>query len=233
MARRQLIWVWAPLTWRLIGCRPRSWRLSAEQWPRPFRGINCLPRWRWRRQAGQRTKFGVRRAWSGLRMVGGRLKSRTKDIKSGRWRGKGVKIAPLYAHHDHPGMRDAYPNLANWPSVMSVHPAQRIYGLFRPHDVLTVYGPTLPWARHVGIHELKHMIDSVERNPPGGSWQQFMGPGVSVQEAYGQSSRLVGEVAARNARYRLDMKEQERRLQSPRSTESVPRDRQINLYDDD
>jgi hypothetical protein len=151
----------------------------------------------------------------------------------GRWRGKGVKIAPLYGHHDHPGMRDAYPNLANWPSVMSVHPAQRIYGLFRPDDVLTVYGPTLPWARHVGIHELKHMIDSVERHPPGGSWRQFMGPGVSVQEAYGQSSRLVGEVAARNAQYRLDMKERERRLRAPRSTESVPRGRQINVYDDD
>jgi hypothetical protein len=60
-----------------------------------------------------------------------------------------------------------------------------------------------------------------------------MGPGVSVQEAYGQSSRLVGEVAARNAQYRLDMKERERRLRAPRSTESVPRDRQINVYDDD
>ena len=54
-----------------------------------------------------------------------------------------------------------------------------------------------------------------------------------VSAAYGKDRRIVGEVAARNAQHRLHMNEQERRLRSPQSTESVPRNQQINLYDDD
>jgi hypothetical protein len=44
--------------------------------------------------------------------------------------------------------------------------------------------------------------------------------------------RLVGEVAARNAQKRLDWGDQIRSFRRPAATEDVPRDRQINLYDE-
>jgi hypothetical protein len=61
---------------------------------------------------------------------------------------------------------------------------------------------------------------------------QFMGPGVSQQEAVDTYKRLIGEVVARNAQARLLMSERERRLRSPQSTESVPRDQQINFFEE-
>ena len=45
-------------------------------------------------------------------------------------------------------------------------------------------------------------------------------------------NRLVGEVAARNAQKRLDWGDIIRRLRRPAATEDVPRQRQINLYDE-
>jgi hypothetical protein len=127
-------------------------------------------------------------------------------------------------------MREAYPSLANWPSELIIDPHQRPRGRVTP-DQLIVQAPDVPTARSIGIHELKHLIDAIEKHPPGGTWQQFMGPGVSQQEAVDIYKRLIGEVAARNAQARLLMSERERRLRSPQSTESVPRDQQINYYD--
>jgi len=112
-----------------------------------------------------------------------------------------------------------------------IDPLQRPSGKSTAEQLI-VRAPDLQTARSIGIHELKHLIDALERHAPGGSWRQFMGPGVSEPEAREIYRRLVGEVASRNAQYRLLMSERERRLRSPQSTESVPRDQQINLYDD-
>jgi hypothetical protein len=76
------------------------------------------------------------------------------------------------------------------------------------------------------------VIDRLEKFAPGGAPSQFRAPGISEQEAYDLYQRLVGEVAARNAQHRLLMSERQRRLQSPQSTESVPRDQQIIPYEE-
>jgi hypothetical protein len=146
---------------------------------------------------------------------------------------KPLTVAPLYEHHDHPGMRKAYPGLSNWRSLLSIEPSQHPYGVtdFATKE-LVVRAPDLDWARSFGIHELKHLIDKIEKHPPGGSPDQFIRQGMSEREAYDRYMRLVGEVAARNAQHRLFMSNRQRRLHSPRSTESVPRDQQINLNDD-
>jgi hypothetical protein len=144
---------------------------------------------------------------------------------------KPVTVAPLYQHLDHPGMREAYPQFSDVPSLLNIHPSVRPFGR-SVADRLEIDAPDLQTARSIGIHELKHMIDRLEKHAPGGSPDQFRGPGISEQEAYDLYQRLVGEVAARNAQQRLLMSERQRRLQSPQSTESVPRDQQINLYEE-
>jgi hypothetical protein len=146
---------------------------------------------------------------------------------------KSVTSAPLYEHHAHPGMQEAYPGLSNWKSRLSVDPVEKRYGAtaFRKKQ-LEVRAPDLESARSVGIHELKHLIDWIEKHPPGGSPGQFMKLGIPEQEAYDLYHRLVGEVAARNAQKRLDWGDIIRSLRRPSATEDVPRDRQINLYDE-
>jgi hypothetical protein len=144
---------------------------------------------------------------------------------------KPVTVAPLYQHLAHPGMREAYPQFSEVPSMLNIEPSLRSYGRSTA-DRLEIDAPDLQTARSVGIHELKHMIDRLEQHAPGGSPDQFRGPGISEQEAYDLYQRLVGEVAARNTQQRLLMSERQRRLQSPQSTESVPRDQQINLYEE-
>jgi hypothetical protein len=146
---------------------------------------------------------------------------------------KPLTVAPLYEHHDHPGMRKAYPSLSDWRSLLSIEPLQDPYGFTDfARKQLVVSAPDLDVARSVGIHELKHLIDKLEGHPPGGSPKQFTRQGIPEREAYDLYMRLVGEVAARNAQHRLFMSGRRRRLRSPRSTESVPRDQQINLNDD-
>jgi hypothetical protein len=146
---------------------------------------------------------------------------------------KSVTIAPLYEHHAHPGMQEAYPRLSNWKSRLSVDPVENSYGATAfGRKQLEVRAPNLESARSVGIHELKHLIDWIEKHPPGGSPDQFMKLGIPEQEAYDLYHRLVGEVAARNAQKRLDWSDIIRSLRRPAATEDVPRDRQINLYDE-
>lgn len=129
-------------------------------------------------------------------------------------------------------MREAYPQLANRPSLLVIDPLERGVGRVWPYDKVMVRASNLQMAKSLAMHELKHLIDEVEKHPPGGQWKQFMGPGVSEQDARDIYWRLIGEVAARNAQRRLEMSQRERRLRSPQRTESVPRDQQINLYDD-
>jgi hypothetical protein len=142
-----------------------------------------------------------------------------------------LTVAPLYEHHAHPGMQEAYPGLANWQSRLTINPLQDLRGSTNvDRNWVAVHAPTLEWARHVGIHELKHAIDRIEKHPPGGSPRQFMKLG--EQEAYDLYNRLVGEVAARNAQKRLDWGDTIRSYRRPAATEDVPRHRQINLYDE-
>lgn len=143
-----------------------------------------------------------------------------------------ARQAPLYEHYTHSGMREAYPQLANRPSLLVIDPLERGVGRVWPYDKVMVRASNLQMAKSLAMHELKHLIDEVEKHPPGGQWKQFMGPGVSEQDARDIYWRLIGEVAARNAQRRLEMSQRERRLRSPQRTESVPRDQQINLYDD-
>jgi hypothetical protein len=130
-------------------------------------------------------------------------------------------------------MQEAYPGLSPWQSRLSVDPVEEKHGATHfGRKQLVVRAPNLEWARSVGIHELKHLIDRIEKHPPGGSPDQFMKLRIPEQEAYNLYNRLVGEVAARNAQKRLDWGDIIRRLRRPAATEDVPRHRQINLYDE-
>ncbi len=140
--------------------------------------------------------------------------------------------APLYEQHAHPGMREAYPDLGNFPSLLAVGPREPTRGMTFP-NYMEVRAPNPEAARYLGIHELKHVIDNFEKHPPAGSPRDLMERGIPMRKAYDLYRTLIAEVAARNAQRRLLMSEQERRLRSPQSTEDVPRDQQINLYDDD
>jgi hypothetical protein len=144
-----------------------------------------------------------------------------------------LTVAPLYEHHAHSGMQEAYPGLANWESRLTIDSLENPRGSTDVNrNSLAVHAPTLEWARKVGIHELKHVIDRIEKHPPGGSPRQFMEADVPEREAYDLYNRLVGEVAARNAQKRLDWGDIIRRVRRPAATEDVPRDRQFNLFDD-
>ena len=141
--------------------------------------------------------------------------------------------APLYEHHVHPGMQEAYPGLADTQSFLSVAPHERPYGEFNPvYDQVIVRAPNLGAARSVGIHELQHSVGRLEKHPPGGSPRYFSDLGFSAREARDLYWKLVGEVVSRNAQYRLRMPERLRRLRPPSATEDVPRNQQINLYDE-
>jgi len=144
-----------------------------------------------------------------------------------------LTVAPLYEHHTHPGMQEAYPGLSTWQSRLRVDPVEETYGATNVgRKQLVVRAPNLESARSTGIHELKHSIDRIEKHPPGGSPDQFMKLSIPEQEAYDLYNRLVGEVAARNAQKRLDWGDIIRRYRRPATTEDVPRHRQINLYDE-
>jgi Large polyvalent protein associated domain 23 len=147
---------------------------------------------------------------------------------------KSATVAPLYEHHVHPGMQEAYPEFSNWQSRLSIGSREKPFGSTNfDRNQLAVYAPSPNWARSVGIHELKHLIDWIEKHAPGGSPDQFIKLGIPERKAYDLYNRLVGEVAARNAQQRLHLDDRLRRVWPPKWTEDVPRDRQINLYDDE
>jgi hypothetical protein len=142
-------------------------------------------------------------------------------------------VAPLFEHHVHPGLQKAYPELSRWRSLLITGPHEKEYGSTNfKTKLVKVRAPDLIKARRVGIHELQHLIDWLERHAPGGAPQQFIKMGFPEWQAYDLYKRLVGEVVARNAQHRLLMSDAERRLRPPRSTERIPRDQQINLHDD-
>jgi hypothetical protein len=149
-----------------------------------------------------------------------------------RMRRGSFRDAPLYEHHAHPGMREAYPDLGNVPSLIAVGAREPTHGITYP-EYMQVQAPNPETARYIGIHELQHVIDNFEKHPPAGSPRDLMDRGIPMREAYELYRKLIGEVVGRNSQRRLLMSEQEQRLRSPESTEDVPRDQQINLYDDD
>jgi hypothetical protein len=86
-----------------------------------------------------------------------------------------ITVAPLYEHHVHPSMQEAYPGLSNGQSRLRVDPVDERYGATNfGRKQVRVRAPNLEWARSIGIHELKHLIDEIEKHPPGGSPNQFI-----------------------------------------------------------
>lgn len=145
-----------------------------------------------------------------------------------------VSVAPLYEQYVHPGMHEAYPGLSNWRSRLIINPVAERRGATNFNEgVMEVRARGLEGARNAGTHELQHLIGKLENHPPGGSPRHFLKRGLSEQEAFDHYLRLIGEVAARNAQYRLHLSDHERSLWPPRATERIPRNRQINLFDDD
>jgi hypothetical protein len=140
--------------------------------------------------------------------------------------------APLRVHVEHPGLWKAYPELADFPSILIIGPGERPYGKLSS-DKLLVRAPDMKTAKLVMAHEFRHLIQDFEKHPPGGSPGFFEGLGMSKEEAYDRYWRLPVEVDARNAADRLLMSERERRLKSPERTERIPRSRQTNVFDDD
>jgi Large polyvalent protein associated domain 23 len=145
-----------------------------------------------------------------------------------------VHVAPLYEHYVHPGMREAYPALSNWRSELAIIPDGERGGATNFQERLVkLQARGLEGARNMGIHELQHLIGKREKHPPGGSPRDFINQGMSEQQALDHYWRLVGEVVGRNAQRRLHLSDHDRNLWSPRATEDIPRNRQINLFDDD
>jgi hypothetical protein len=146
----------------------------------------------------------------------------------------GVQVAPLYEHYVHPGMQEAYPAFSNWRSRLAINPDGKRGGATNfQKGLVKLQARGLEGARNMGIHELQHLIGKLERHPPGGSPKQFMDLGIPKEDAEDLYWRLVGEVVGRNAQYRLHLSDHQRSRRPPQATESVPRSRQINLFDND
>jgi hypothetical protein len=146
-----------------------------------------------------------------------------------------ARTVPLYHQYVHPGMQEAYPGLSNWRSKLIINPYEDREGRVKLMEkLLELQVRGMQGARNAGIHELKHLIDILEGHPPGSSPQYFIDRGFSEREAVDHYLRSIGEVAARNSQYRLrHLSDEKRRLLPPQATEDVPRNRQINLFDDE
>jgi hypothetical protein len=158
------------------------------------------------------------------------------DPNAGVLGSDGFRVAPLYDQQRHPGMREAFPDLANARSEIRLDPSlERNRGHFmRELGLLSTESPYRGLLRNTGIHELQHMIDYIEGFARGGSALEFVRLGYARDMAEALYNRLAGEVAARNAEYRLGMSPAERMRMSPLRTEEklrepsvVPRDQQI------
>ena len=110
-------------------------------------------------------------------------------------------MAPLFEQQVHPGLREAYPGLADAKSKILIDPMARERAWFEP-GLVGFEVPISGLLKHYGIHELQHMIDYLEKLPRGGSTAEFTRRGLSLAEAKDQYNRLVGEVVARNAQFR-------------------------------
>jgi hypothetical protein len=156
------------------------------------------------------------------------------DPNAGVLGSDGFRVAPLYDQQRHPGMREAFPDLASARSEIRLDPGlERNRGHFMPGQrLVSTESPLRELLRNTGIHELQHMIDYIEGFARGGSALEFVRLGYARDMAKALYNRLAGEVAARNAEYRLGMSDAARMRKAPIRTEEkleipVPRDQQI------
>jgi len=146
---------------------------------------------------------------------------------------EGYRVAPLFEHLNHPGVREAYPALAQALSRIRIDPSilspRGMFTLGRPGQI-SLEVPSRSNIRSLGMHELQHGIGHHEGFARGGQPLEFMGdgPGVTYSQAHALYKRLAGEVEADNAVHRMYTMDDAARLRrSPQSTEDVPRVHQI------
>lgn len=124
---------------------------------------------------------------------------------------KDVRIAPLSEKYvkDNPGVSAAYD---------------------RDQNVIFLrQGLDPDYIRTVLLHEGQHGVQKLEGFARGGNASMF--PELSKKEAEEMYKSIKGEVEAYNVNRRQDMKPSERRVTPPQSTESHPRDKQIDAPD--
>jgi conjugative element/phage-associated large polyvalent protein len=149
---------------------------------------------------------------------------------------EGNRTAPLFQQQLHPGLQEGYPGASKMLSSIRIDPRAPDGGAFTPgppglvsFDVLTAHV-----LKALGIHELQHLINYLERLPRGGNPLEFWRPGVPPKEARALYERQAGEVMARNATRRMTRSPEQLRLRSPLWTEikakEIPRDQQIIRY---
>jgi hypothetical protein len=146
--------------------------------------------------------------------------------KAGILDSDGYRAAPLYEQQIYPGLRAAYPEFAEARSRIRIDPRVRDYAAFTPGRI-DVEVPLRSLVKNKSVHELSHMIDDFEKSARGGSRLEFLEPGVTLEQAGALYDRLAGEVAARDAQFRMYLTDAARRRMSPQSTEDIPRRHQI------
>jgi hypothetical protein len=141
-------------------------------------------------------------------------------------------LAPLYKHHVHPALQEAYPQLADVTSRLKIDPyAPKAEASFnRANRTVTILARDLEEARSLGTHELMHVVQQLEKLPHGGNPQWLVDQGWTSPAADLLYKRLVGETQARNAQGRLMLREAERRERPPSKTEDEARDDQMRNF---
>jgi hypothetical protein len=149
----------------------------------------------------------------------------------GAFDGQGYRVAPLYDHHAHPAVQEAYPQFSDMTSRLKIDPkAKKAEGSFDPATrTVTVVARDLEEARKVGIHELMHVIQNEERLPVGASvdWLKKNFKNMSQGRAEWIYWRLVGEAQSRAMENRLLLNEAERLAMPPSLSERPPRNIQV------
>jgi hypothetical protein len=142
---------------------------------------------------------------------------------------EGYRVAPLFEHHVHPALREAYPHFANITSRLKIDPSRDASSSFNHRtNTVTVRAPSVEAAERAGIHELVHPIQQHENFARPVPFMELLSrPGVSSNEAERTYYRLASEAEARNAEKRLRWSEERRRAEPFPETEYPPRDQQI------
>lgn len=143
---------------------------------------------------------------------------------------EGYRVAPLFEHHVHPALQEAYPQFAGIKSRLKIDPSQNPTGAFDPRtNTLTVRAGNIKEAEEVGIHELVHPIQEYEGHARGGGVGTIIRSvlkGMSWDDAIKNYARLAGEAEAANAAKRLRWSDEQRRAQPFPETEWPPREHQ-------
>jgi hypothetical protein len=138
-------------------------------------------------------------------------------------------VAPLFDHFNHPGLRANYPHLARAKSYLTIDENKLNEGFAAP-GLVQIRAPSLERAQTMGIHEMQHLVGIIEAGPDSFAPKFFERIGYPQWKARQMYLQQAPEVESRNAEKRLFKNEQSRRLESPVSTEDVPRGSQIIHY---